>query len=130
MFLPTAATMNWLSNRGSGFCQGDPRNIVIPQRFGPVPFAPSCNVHDVCYGTCRSDKGACDTQLRGLLRNACMNAFAAEIEAIGRAGGDPRTLSAILNRCLDMADNFFGAVVSMGQDAYDNAQKGNCKCCE
>jgi len=30
-----------------------------------------------------------------------MNAFAAEIEAIGRAGGDPRTLSAILNRCLD-----------------------------
>ena len=59
-----------------------------------------------------------------------MNAFAAEIEAIGRAGGDPRTLSAILNRCLDMADNFFGAVVSMGQDAYDNAHKGNCKCCE
>ena len=38
--------------------QGDPRNIVIPQRFGPVPFFPSCNVHDVCYGTCRNDKGS------------------------------------------------------------------------
>ena len=39
-------------------------------------------------------------------------------------------LSAILSRCLDMADINFGAVVSMGQDAYDTAQKGNCKCCE
>jgi secretory phospholipase A2 len=110
--------------------QGDLRNIVIPQRFGPVPFAPSCNVHDVCYGTCRSDKASCDTQLRDLLRSACMNTFAAEIEAIGRAGGDARALSLLLNRCLDMADNYFGAVVSMGQDAYDKAQKGNCKCCE
>ncbi len=43
-----------------------------------------------------------------------MDAFAGQIEAMARAGGDPRMLNAILNRCLDMADNFFGAVVSMG----------------
>jgi len=39
-------------------------------------------------------------------------------------------LNAILNHCLDMADNFFGAVVSMGQEAYDTAQKAFCKRCE
>ena len=54
---------------------------------------------------------AAETASGPLLRNARMNAFAAETEAIGRAGGDPRMLS-------------------MGQDAYDTAQKGNCKCCE
>jgi hypothetical protein len=59
-----------------------------------------------------------------------MDAFAGQIEAMARAGGDPRMLNAILNRCLDMADNFFGAVVSMGQEAYETAQKDFCKCCE
>ena len=60
-----------------------------------------------------------------------MDAFAAQIEAMARAGGDPRLLSGVLNRCLDMADNFFGAVSSQqGQEAYDAAQKDFCKCCE
>jgi hypothetical protein len=113
-----------------GPAQSGVKRALIPQRFGPVPFAPSCITHDECYSKCGRDKGFCDIQVRELLRNACMDAFAAEIDAMARAGDDPRMLSAILNRCLDMADNFFGAVVSMGQEAYDTAQKDFCKCCE
>jgi hypothetical protein len=59
-----------------------------------------------------------------------MDAFAAVIEATARAGGDPRMLSAALNSCFYAADTFFGAVVSMGQEAYEAAQKDFCKCCE
>jgi hypothetical protein len=54
-----------------------------------------------------------------------MDAFAAQIEAMARAR------SGVLNRCLDMADNFFGAGSSQqGQEAYDATQKDFCKCCE
>ena len=111
---------------------GPIKRAVIPQRYGPVSFEPGCIVHDECYSTCRKDKGSCDAQLRDLLLSACQAYYRVLIESALRAGSDAtaRQLSISFTSCSLMAEDFFGAVSTMGQDAYDTAQKDHCKCCE
>jgi hypothetical protein len=39
------------------------------------------------------------------------------------------TATVSLQNCHDLADDFYGFVSSMGQEAFDIAQKDYCKCC-
>jgi hypothetical protein len=111
---------------------GPVKRAVIPQRYGPVTFEASCIVHDECYSTCRRDKGLCDLEIRELLRTACQGYFGPRIEAFKRAGADgtARVANTQLQNCVDMAEDFYGAVSDLGQEAYEAAQKDFCKCCE
>ena len=107
------------------------KRAIIPQRSGPVSFEPGCIGHDECYSTCRKDKGFCDVQLHDTLRAACDAYYLPLIDQLKRAGsqGSAMTATVSLQNCRDMADDFFGFVSSMGQEAFDTAQKDYCECC-
>src|SRR5262249_5358140 len=106
---------------------------LIPQRYAAVSFESSCITHDECYSTCGQAKGSCDAQMRNLLLAACQNYYVPLIAGFKRAGAVGSALSATisLQNCLNMSEEFFGAVSSRrGQEAYDTAQKDYCKCCQ
>ena len=88
--------------------------------FGLVDFTSCCNDHDRCYGTCASDKGACDSGLEDCMSNACDRYFTLPIAWHERAA------------CKAMAWVYGLAVSLGGGDAYESAQDEACDedCCD
>ena len=85
------------------------------QNWGTVNFTPHCDVHDQCYGTCNSDKAACDREIGVLLRKACTD-----------SGLGPLTVA----WCLTAANAYELAMKTpTAKTAYENAQKQACQCC-
>lgn len=89
-------------------------------------FTEGCNEHDCCYGTCGSSKAVCDDRFRAGL-----------IEACKRTAKDLSPLGTVLSLtyeayCLTLADSFYLVVAETGQgkDAFHDAQKEVCVCCE
>lgn len=82
-----------------------------------VSFEDACNQHDICYGTCNSEKQTCDKNFEDNLIEACFTG-AADIKHI--------------NQCTRYATAYAIAVKTMGGNAYNDAQDSACeweKCC-
>lgn len=75
--------------------------------FGSTSFAPACENHDVCYGTCDADKFECDWNLGHEIQSAC------------NANGDACPVAGFAY--------FAGVSTPWGQNAFDAAQ-GDCVC--
>ena len=90
-------------------------------------FFDACKGHDCCYGSCGSDKSACDTEFLKSMVKAC-------VERPGRGQlvlGGP-LLGIGLSNCLAVAAAYQAAVhdTQTGQDAYNSAQQEVCDCCD
>jgi hypothetical protein len=92
----------------------------FPERFGPVNFKQCCDPHDICFGTCNSDRDGCDSDFLSCLLKACS-------DGLGVLGIiSPR----LLLTCNAIAATYFLAVQSpIGTQAYESAQKKACNCC-
>lgn len=91
---------------------------LVPDTFGPVNFAPGCDVHDVCYGTCGSDRKKCDDDMRTAMQTACLKQW----------GGSLVTLP-LLAACFKVADVYHSAVRLGGEGPWEQAQREDCECC-
>ncbi len=92
--------------------EGGPK---VPDAPAGADFKHACDGHDICYATCRQDKGACDRVFHSQMRAECRLEF----------GIGPSRL-----RCYQAADIYYTAVSKAGADAYDKAQKQGCnRCC-
>ena len=75
-------------------------------------FGPACQKHDLCYGTCKSDKSTCDDAFEAGMKKACKGARGKERAA-----------------CNDIADDYRTAVTLLAGGNYDDAQREVCDCC-
>jgi len=112
-------------------------NGVIPQGFGAADFRNGgcelprtcgCNQHDVCYGTCNSDKSTCDNAFRKDLMNECFKKFPVT-KNDGCSDGLCFSNQDRLGMCLSRARLYYKLVSGAGQEAYNDAQKQACQCC-
>jgi hypothetical protein len=90
----------------------------VPDNWKDANFIPGCRNHDVCYGTCKTDKSACDKGLHMDLRAACSAAY-----------GGSSAQRANLSTCQQVAFAYYQAVSRLGQASYDAAQKEACAGC-
>ena len=94
--------------------EGIPAVVVrFLNNFGEANFKPACAAHDVCYGTCRSDKADCDTRFHEDLKAICKATYS----------GHDR------DRCLSRSDDYYTAVDTIGKRFYEQAQRDFCQCC-
>ena len=91
------------------------KNKAVRDHWGKANFTPSCNKHDVCYGTCGADKSDCDLNLAREAMNACGDAYP-----------DSPTRRAA---CETIAVIYGMAVDEFGADPYNDAQEEDCECC-
>jgi hypothetical protein len=91
---------------------------VLPDFPMGANFRTGCRNHDLCYGRCGSDKGACDNRFHSEMLTACQNKFRHGI--VGGLG---------LAMCRTLAGDYWSAVVIGGQDAFASAQSLACDCC-
>ena len=87
----------------------------FPDTFGDASFLDACNRHDLCYGRCNSDRGACDKAFGKRLEKACTTAYP-------KPGKAQRA-------CLEQAKTYYDGVRLLGSVAYDAAQSEACQCC-
>lgn len=92
---------------------------VLPDFPMGANFESGCNQHDLCYGTCGSDKDICDTQFHNSMLHACDRQFGGGGLGSGLAHG----------MCTTLADDYWAAVVLGGQGAWTSAQQDACECC-
>lgn len=90
-------------------CTGSPEN---PNLCAPS-FTPACNAHDICYGTCLSDRASCD----GNFLNDLLAICATVSNAICKADCDSNAMI------------YYGAVRSIGYPFWAAGQKEACQCC-
>lgn len=79
-------------------------------------FQPACAKHDVCYGTCNSDRKACDEQWQGLMAAACQTAFPNDPEGV--------------NGCEYFVYLYYNAVRVAGAVPHLQGQIKACTCCQ
>lgn len=99
----------------NGCGSGDWKGTLVPNSWGKADFTPSCNQHDICYGTCGNDKLNCDTNLSLDAMRACDAAY-----------GDSPTRRAA---CYTVAYAYGEAVHEFGDGPYNEAQEEDCDCC-
>jgi hypothetical protein len=99
--------------------EGGALSAVIPNSWGKADFKPSCDTHDVCYGTCGNSKEDCDLALGLGAADSCKQAY----------GGGGAINATLLAACTTIAYDYGAAVLLGGQDAFDQAQKEDCECC-
>jgi hypothetical protein len=95
----------------------------FPDRFPPgsptgANFGRCCNAHDICWGTCNSNKSDCDSFFLDCLKDECRTAF------LPLRPGQ-------YTACLGAAQAYFIGVsrTGAGMTAYEAAQKDACDCC-
>jgi RHS repeat-associated protein len=109
-------------------------NWIIPEGFFPnlggYNFGPACDAHDICYGTCGSDKNTCDSRFLTDMKSQCDK----WVDRLYGAGGAFGWIGSGLLKesdrrvCYLDAGSFHFAVSKGGQDAFRVAQKEACKC--
>ncbi len=85
--------------------------VVCNEETTVVCFTCACNAHDVCYGTCGSDKLACDLEFLDDMLTLCSETF------------DDLCL---YSACRDRAFLYAALVLVGGQGAFDSAQDAAC----
>jgi hypothetical protein len=86
-----------------------------PDGFDGADFSASCNAHDICYGTCNSNKAACDLEFLRSMRRDCANPL------------NKRRLARAF--CYGVANTYFSAVDEFGQEPWAGGQRAACVCC-
>lgn len=81
---------------------------IIATRFN---FGPCCASHDICYGTCGSEKRSCDAAFGACLLAKC-----------------DRAPPIVREICTAFALTFYAAVVELGDGAFCDAQSEACVC--
>jgi hypothetical protein len=77
-------------------------------------FTPICDEHDRCYGTCNTNRVACD------------NSFCSELYASCKANWGTNPVNYYI--CLDNAKDFCWFVGVFGSGAFIDAQNEDCWC--
>ena len=96
-------------------CTGVPQGFTFGSTY--VSFREACNSHDVCYGTCGTDRLGCDVSFLTALKTACDNANL----------GWYWTQS-----CKSYAQSYYTGVYWAGAAYYEDAQNDACvwePCC-
>ena len=100
-----------------------PGGVKVPQGSGRASFAPSCNVHDVCYEICNGEKKKCDDDFEEDMNDRCRRAY-----PFPEPGGDDEEFSARAT-CLSRARLYANLVQGLADSAWEDAQKVACECC-
>lgn len=82
---------------------------------GPFDFTSACYGHDICYGTCNSDKSACDSNFYNDMMNICSQNCGTDVNC--------------LFWCGLAADVYYAGVFWAGSLLYDAAQNAACEDC-
>ena len=99
-------------------CGPDGWDWFVPDSWKQANFTKACSRHDICYGTCNSDRNDCDYEFLANLKKACRRAYGSKEERD------------LYHRCRDRTYNYYTAVSDGGQAAYEAAQEEACECCE
>ena len=91
----------------------------MPNNPVGADFRTACNNHDICYGTCGSNKKTCDSTFLGELNAACDKKFNNFWGKISHG----------LDNCYIAAGIYYGAVALGGSGAFNSAQQAACDCC-
>lgn len=106
-------------------CGPEGLGALVPDRtFDGANFTDECNQHDTCYGTCNSNKAACDRGLASSMVQECARAFPHTSGVEGIIDQERRAA------CVLFAREYVEKVVKYGKGAHENAQKKACDCCE
>jgi hypothetical protein len=105
----------------------------IPSAVAALPLA--CNLHDICYQTCRNDKGVCDADFRTRMRNTCAAAYPpscpvdmSEEDCQGSNGYIEQRGKCSLD-VFSFANLYYQGVNLGGGSAYEQRQSQYCNCC-
>lgn len=95
----------------------------VPDTPGLVDFFYGCKEHDCCYGVCGASKEACDDAFLADSIKACTETYDGDTL-------NPLTIGYRLN-CIATA-HFYrkGVSGSIGQEAFESAQRDACLACE
>lgn len=91
----------------------------FPNSFFAASFLQCCNNHDICWGTCNSNRVGCDNTFEACLTASCDAAYPGVLQTIQR------------NSCRGAANGYWAGVAhtSAGTNAYVAAQSTACDCC-
>jgi len=103
---------NVLGIKEDGKCGSGRTGDLVPNSPFGYHFGPSCISHDLCYDTCGQPKKICDEHFRGDMNNICRNRYS--------------RFSARRYTCLAVAQTYWQAVNTLGEDAYKAAQEEAC----
>ena len=120
----------WVGQASTEF--GRPQGLV-GSAGGALALA--CNLHDICYQSCGSDKGACDTGMRDRFRNTCAAAYPPTCPADLTAeqcqgdGGYMEQRGECGVNTFSYANLYYQGVNFGGGSAYEERQTQYCQCC-
>jgi hypothetical protein len=88
-----------------------------------------CNVHDICYQTCKSDKSACDNALSNAITDSCSISYPFECPQQVRQQNRCGEYEEELESCQGIGPIYLKGVKDLGGLAYRGRQKQYCDCC-
>lgn len=88
---------------------------LVPDIPGGFPFVGACAEHDVCYGTCGSDRATCDRNFHDRMLQVCESVLIPSDSVVS---------------CYALAYLYFKAVDLGGADPFAQGQVEGCDCCE
>jgi RHS repeat-associated protein len=100
-----------------------PTPIPIPLPIVSCPFSAGCDAHDICYGTCGSDRGNCDLLIYSDLLDICDSCWSNHFSSWNPVGYVWKAA------CYGVAGLYYGAVSGAGGGPFSNAQNMNCRPC-
>ena len=80
-------------------------------------FTECCDVHDMCYDSCNSDRKQCDEDFKSCLSNVCLFE--------GLSNEESKTK---MKQCQTSADMMFATTSSLGCAAFMESQRNACLC--
>ena len=108
------------------------KNWAIPDSALGPDFTSACDRHDICYGTCGSDKAQCDLNFLSDMRDQCEE----YVDSLYSSGFRSWFQGSYIERtdrniCDKIARLYYKAVKDKGQGPFDDAQDEACICeCE
>ena len=120
----------WLGQASTEFgrAQG-----LVGSAGAALPLA--CNLHDICYQSCGSDKGGCDTAMRDRIRGTCAVAYPPTCPGgmtTEQCQGDNGYMEQRGECAIDTfsyANLYYQGVNFGGGSAYEERQTQYCQCC-
>lgn len=111
----TSAKPDWNHKPQSNGCGS--LGLQINEEYLPLSeMTKCCNIHDICYDTCNSDKEKCDLEFKRCLYKYCE--------------GYKNTGVTVVNTCKAAAKVLFTGTTALGCKSYIDSQKKACYCDE
>src|SRR5690606_25134374 len=102
---------------------------LVPDQIYAVAkwhFSRACDAHDICYGTCNSDRAKCDKEFLADLRAWCQLSIVNQI--IKKSWFERMREKREVAACYKVAKIYFNAVVRYGEKPHSMAQDDACEC--